>query len=65
MPWTNVSKPTASTWTNLNPMGKEQYDQVDVTYDSAIVYYDGLVPNQWTNVIKPSTLGWTNVAKPT
>lgn len=63
--WTNVSKPGAQAYSNVNVGGKEQYDQADLTYDSATTYYDGLNPNQWTTVPKPSSQSWTNVAKPT
>lgn len=65
MAWTNVSKPGAQTWTANNPVGKEQYDDSLVTYDSTSTYYDGINPAQWTDVSKPSAGSWTNVAKPT
>lgn len=63
--WTNIAKPGAQTYTNVNAQGKEQYDQADVTYDSAVTFYDGVNPSQWTDVAKPTTNGWVNVAKPT
>jgi len=50
---------------NVNPMGREQYDQSDLTYDSAVTYYDGINPSQWTDISKPNTSTWSNVAKPT
>lgn len=65
MSWTSVPKPSAQNYTNVNPMGKEQYDQADVTFDSASTYYDGVNPSQWTNISKPGAQSWTNVAKPT
>jgi hypothetical protein len=46
-------------------MGREQYDQSDLTYDSATTYYDGVNMSQWTDVSKPNTPTWNNVAKPT
>ncbi len=64
MVWTNVAKPTASAWTTVNPMGKEQYDQGSITYDDANTYYDGVNPTQWGGVAKPSTLAWVSVVKP-
>lgn len=62
--WNNVPKPVGPTYTNVNPQGKEQYDQADITYDSANTYYDGINPNQWNDVSKPVTNNWQNVAKP-
>lgn len=65
MVWTNVAKPTGTTYTNLNPVGKEQYDESDILFDSATTYYDGVNTTQWTGIVKPTTPTWTNVAKPT
>ena len=64
MSWTNISKPNTSNYTNVNPQGKEQYNQADITYDSASTYYDGINPNQWSDISKPNTPTWNNVAKP-
>jgi len=64
MAWTTVAKPGAQTYTNSNPVGKEQYDQSSLTYDDANTYYDGVNPNQYTMVAKPTTPTWNNVAKP-
>jgi len=64
MAWTPVVKPVGPTYTNVNPIGKEQYDQFDITYDSSTTFYDGVDPSQWTDVNKPSTPTWNNVAKP-
>lgn len=54
MAWNNVSKPTTSGWTNLNPAGRTQYDQADITYDDSAVFYDGADPSFWTMVTKPT-----------
>jgi len=62
--WTNIPKPSVRSYTNVNFPGREQYDQADVTYDSATTYYDGINPNSWTNVAKPVSSTWTKVAKP-
>lgn len=64
MPWTSVAKPTASIFGNVNPVGKEQYDQANLTYDSASTFYDGVNPNFYTNVSKPTSSVWTLVTKP-
>lgn len=63
--WTGVFKPSESTYINVNPQGKEQYDEANIQYDESTVFYDGLNPNQWTDVAKPVTPVWTDVAKPT
>lgn len=65
MVWTNVSKPTGPTYTNVNPTGREQYDQADIQYDQATIFYDGINPNQWTDINKPGAQSWTNIPKPT
>lgn len=65
MVWTNIPKPGAQSYTNVNPVGKEQYDQADITYDSATTYYDGVNPSQWTDVSKPTSSTWTKIPKPT
>ncbi len=54
--WTNITKPGAQTYTNLNPIGKEQYDQANLTYDDLNTFYDGVNVNQWTNIAKPQNL---------
>lgn len=65
MVWVNINKPTGTTYTNVNPMGKEQYDQASLTYDDAGTYYDGVNATQYTKIAKPTTPNWTLVAKPT
>lgn len=65
MAWSNVSKPGAQTYTNVNPQGKEQYDQPDLSYDSAITYYDGVNLAQWSDISKPVSSLWTKINKPT
>lgn len=65
MSWTKVNKPTSGTYTNVNPLGKTQYDQSNIDYDSATMFYDGVNPNQWTDISKPTSSTWTKVNKPT
>lgn len=65
MAWTKINKPSAQAYTTVNPQGKEQYDQSDLTYDDADIYYDGVNPSQWTGVSKPTSSVWTKIAKPT
>ena len=65
MAYTYVNKPTSSTYSFVNPMGREFYDQQDLEYDSAFTYYDGVNPNQYTNVSKPVSSNYTYISKPT
>lgn len=65
MAWSNVAKPTGPTYTLVNPQGKEIYDQPDLTYDDADVFYDGINEAMWTSVAKPTSSVFTKVAKPT
>lgn len=62
--WTNVGKPSVRSYMNVNPVGKTQYDQSNITYDDANTFYDGGDPNSWTKVAKPISSMWTKVAKP-
>lgn len=52
--YTYVSKPTNSVYGFVNPPGKEQYDDIEVSYDDASVFYDGADPNAWSDVAKPT-----------
>lgn len=63
--YTRIDKPTGASYTNLNVQGKEQYDQADITYDDANVFYDGVNDAAYTNVSKPTNSVYTMVAKPT
>lgn len=65
MAWNNAAKPSLLAWMNINPGGKEQYDQSNITYDEATVFYDGINPGMWSEVAKPSVQAWVKVAKPT
>lgn len=62
--YTNIAKPSGTTYTNQNSIGKQQYDQSDITYDDANVFYDGVNPSQYTAVSKPSGTSYTKIAKP-
>lgn len=63
--WTNVGKPSGTMYINVNPQGKEQYDQSSILYDDVGTYYDGVNSTQWSDVSKPVGPIWTPVAKPT
>lgn len=57
MSWSNVSKPSSTTYTNVNGQGREQYDQSSITFDEATIFYDGVNESMWTDVLKPTTGG--------
>lgn len=63
--YTNITKPTGTSYSNINSIGKEQYDQATLTYDSASTFYDGVNLNQYTSVAKPSGTSYTKITKPT
>jgi len=65
MSWTKINKPSSSSYTKVNPSGRVNFDQADIKYDSAVVFYDGFDPNAWTKVNKPTTENWTKINKPT
>lgn len=65
MAYTYIPKPTAKPYTNLNPQGKEQYDQANLIYDDANTFYDGINMGQYTKVAKATAQGYTYVPKPT
>lgn len=62
--YTNLTKPTGTSYTNSNPAGKIDYDQFDIAYDDASMYYDGINPNMYTDVTKPNGTSYTNLTKP-
>lgn len=62
--YTNIAKPSGTSYTNQNAIGKQQYDQSDITYDDANVFYDGINQSLYTNITKPSGTSYTNIAKP-
>lgn len=64
MAYTYIPKPSAGSYTYANPQGKEQYDQLDVTYDSATTFYDGGNPGAYTKLAKPVSAPYTYIAKP-
>ena len=61
--YTNISKPSGTSYTPQNTVGKEQYDQANVEYDAEI-FYDGLNESLYTNITKPSGTSYTNINKP-
>lgn len=62
--YTKVSKASGTTYTPVNPLGKEQYDQASIEYDDSTVNYDG-TPATYTKVSKASGTSYTKIAKAT
>jgi len=63
--YTNISKPTGASYTNVNSSGKEGFNDSAVTFDSATTFFDGVNNAVYTNVNKPSGSPYTNISKPT
>jgi hypothetical protein len=58
MSWSKINKPTGATYTRVNILSKEEYDQSDISYDSSVTYYDGGNENEWAKLSKPSDDTW-------
>ena len=52
--YTDIAKPSGTSYTNTNAVGREQYDDPNVMFDDSIVFYDGINTSQYTNVAKPT-----------
>lgn len=63
--YTKIPKPTLGVYTNLNPQGKEQYDQQSIAYDDVNTFYDAVNMTQYTKISKASVQGYTYIPKPT
>lgn len=63
--YTKIQKSSAGNYMNLNPQGKEQYDQSNIIYDDTGTFYDGVNTTQYTKVSKATAQGYTKIAKPT
>lgn len=62
--YTNITKPSGTSYTNQNTQGKEQYDQTDIMYDDSSIFYDGINNSLYTGITKPSGTTYQNIAKP-
>jgi hypothetical protein len=65
MSYTNVAKPTDSTYTAINAQGREQFDQASLSFDDSLTFYDGVDENAYTSVSKPTGSVYTFISKPT
>jgi hypothetical protein len=57
MPWTDVTKPSSTTYTGVYFPGKEIYDDSTIAYDSSATYYDTTAAGQYTQILTPK-VGW-------
>ena len=62
--YTNIAKPSNTSYTPTNTIGKQQYDQASIEYDDASVFYDGVNESLYTNITKPSSTTYQNISKP-
>lgn len=62
--YTYPAKPSAGIYTDLNAVGKQQYDQADIMFDDPNVFYDGVDMTAYTNLTKPVGTPYTNISKP-
>jgi len=46
--YTNITKPSGTSYTNLNPVGKQQYDDSNLAYDDSSSFYDGTDADLYT-----------------
>ena len=51
--YTKVAKPTDSTYTPVRFVGKEVYDDVDLTYDDSVAFYDSVNQSIYSDMAKP------------
>lgn len=58
-PYTFIAKPGTSNYTNIDTQGKQQYDEPDIVFDQATVFYDSINLSQYTNITKPGPLSVT------
>lgn len=63
--YTDVPKPTGTSYTNVSKGGLINYDDSSLAYDDPNTYYDGINPSLYTNVAKPVATSYTNIPKPT
>lgn len=53
MAFTKVTKPTSTSYTNVNSRGREQYSDANITYSDPNVFYNGVDDSAWTDILKP------------
>lgn len=64
MAYTKIPKPTATVYSNVNIIGKQQYDEPSLIYDDPSTFYDGIDFGAYTKVGKPVGTSYTNIPKP-
>jgi len=48
--YTNINKPSSTSYTNINLVGNEQFDDPNVLFDDPNVFFDGVNQSQYTKV---------------
>jgi hypothetical protein len=64
MAYTNVPKPTSTSYNRVTFSGHYIWDDSNVFYDDPNVYWDGVDISAYTNIAKPTSTTYTNIAKP-
>ena len=66
MPWTNISKPTGSTYTNIaKPSDGGTLSVGRYAGPIGWTYSQEIIITNWIDVLKPTGSSYTNIAKPT
>lgn len=65
MPYTNIPKPTDSSYTLVTLEGQYIWDDAGVSWSDPAVYWDGNNVAAYTNIAKPTSSTYTLIAKPT
>lgn len=62
--YTKIAKPSGTNYTQVNPMGREGFDDANILFDDPNVFFDGYNVSQYTKINKPSGTTYTNIPKP-
>lgn len=62
--YVDITKPSNTSYTNENAVGKQQYDQATLMYDDPGVFYDSVNESLYTDISKPSSTTYVDISKP-
>ena len=66
MPWTNIAKPTGTSYTNIaKPEDGGTLEVGAYMGPLGLTYSNEIILTDWINVVKPTGSSYTNIAKPT